>query len=69
VAPAGTPDAIVKRLNREINEVLNTDSVKSALAAQGLDVEPGPPEALAERIRTDIEKWRKVIAQAGIKTE
>ena len=69
VAPAGTPDAIVKRLNREINEVLNTDSVKSALAAQGLDVEPGPPEALAERIRTDIDKWRKVIAQAGIKTE
>src|SRR5262249_29183205 len=69
VAPAGTPGAIVTRLNREINELLNTHSVKSALAAQGLDVEPGPPEALAERIRTDIDKWRKVIAQAGIKTE
>ena len=69
VAPAGTPDAIVTRLNREINEVLNKDSVKSALAAQGLDVEPGPPEALAERIRTDIDKWRKVITQAGIKAE
>ena len=69
VAPAGTPDAIVTRLNREINELLNKDSVKSALAAQGLDVEPGPPEALAERIRTDIDKWRKVITQAGIKAE
>jgi len=69
VAPAGTPDAIITRLNREINELLNKDSVKSALAAQGLDVEPGPPEALAERIRTDIDKWRKVIAQAGIKAE
>jgi len=69
VAPAGTPDAIITRLNREINELLNKDSVKSALAAQGLDVEPGPPEALAERIRTDIDKWRKVITQAGIKAE
>jgi tripartite-type tricarboxylate transporter receptor subunit TctC len=69
VAPAGTPPAIVARLNREINELLNKDSVKSALAAQGLDVEPGPPEALADRIRADIDKWRKVIVQAGIKAE
>ena len=69
VAPAGTPPAIVTRLNREINEILNKDSVKAALAAQGLDVEPGPPEALAQLIRTDIDKWRKVIVQAGIKAE
>jgi tripartite-type tricarboxylate transporter receptor subunit TctC len=69
VAPAGTPGAIVTRLNREINALLNAGSVKSALLAQGLEVEPGTPEALGERIRADIEKWRKVIAQAGIKAE
>jgi len=69
VAPAATPEAIVTRLNREIVDILNKPDVKSALAAQGLEVEPGPPEALAARIRTDIEKWRKVIAQAGIKAE
>jgi tripartite-type tricarboxylate transporter receptor subunit TctC len=68
-APAGTPPAIVTRLNHEINELLKTESVKSALAAQGLEVEPGPPEALASRVASDIEKWRKVIAQSSIKAE
>jgi len=69
VAPAGTPGAIVTRLNREITELLSTPEIKSALAAQGLEVEPGPPEALANRIRTDLEKWRKVIVQSGIRAE
>jgi hypothetical protein len=32
-------------------------------------LEPGPPEALAGRIRTDIDRWRKVITQAGIRAE
>jgi len=67
VAPTGTPGAIVTRLNREITELLSAPEIKSALAAQGLEVEPGPPEALANRIRTDLEKWRKVIVQSGIR--
>src|SRR5262249_14172344 len=66
VAPAAPPPAIVTRLNREINAALSTETVKAAFLQQGLELEPGPPEALAERIRADIEKWRKVIAQAGI---
>jgi tripartite-type tricarboxylate transporter receptor subunit TctC len=66
VAPAGTPPAIVARLNGVVNEVLNAPGAKASLMAQGLELEPGPPEALTARIRTDIEKWRKVIAQAGI---
>ena len=69
VAPAGTPGAIVARLNRAVNEVLNAPQVKASLLQQGLELEPGPPEALAGRIRTDIDKWRRVIAQAGIRAE
>jgi tripartite-type tricarboxylate transporter receptor subunit TctC len=69
VAPANTPPAIVTRLNREMVDVLNTAQVKSGLAAQGLEVEPGPPDALATRIRADIDKWRKVITEAGIRAE
>ena len=39
---------------------------KEALVAQGLEPEPGPPGAVTERIRSDIEKWRGVVAKAGI---
>ncbi|MFL6933769.1 MAG: Bug family tripartite tricarboxylate transporter substrate binding protein [Xanthobacteraceae bacterium] len=67
VAPAGTPPDIVNRLNREIVEVLNMPRIKEALAVQGMETEPGPPEALATLIGSEIEKWRKVITQAGIK--
>ena len=69
VAPAGTPANIVARLNREVNEVLNLPQVKANMTAQALDIDPGPPEALTARIRNDIEKWRKVIAQGNIKAE
>jgi tripartite-type tricarboxylate transporter receptor subunit TctC len=69
VAPAATPPAIVARLNREVNEVLASAEGKEALAAQGVDVEPGAPEALTERIRTDTAKWRGVAAKAGIKAQ
>ena len=69
VAPAGTPPAIVTRLNREINAALGAPHVKESMAKQGLETEPGSPEALAGRIHTDIDKWRTVIGQAGIKAE
>ena len=69
VMPPATPPAIVRRLNREVNEILESAEGKEALVAQGLEPEPGPPEALTERIRSDIEKWRGVVAKAGIKAE
>ena len=69
VAPAGTPAAIVNRLNRELNTVLQKEEVRASLVAQGLEPEPGAPEALRARIRADIQKWREVIAKAGIRVE
>jgi tripartite-type tricarboxylate transporter receptor subunit TctC len=65
-APAKTPPAIIARLNREIVTLLGEPNVKASLAKQGVEAEPGTPEALAARIRTDIEKWREVIRNAGI---
>jgi tripartite-type tricarboxylate transporter receptor subunit TctC len=67
--PAGTSPAIVERLNREVNEILASAETREALVAQGLDADPGPPQALTERIRSDIAKWRGVAAKAGIKAE
>lgn len=65
VAPAGTPPAILARLNRELNTVLAGEA-KDTLAAQGMQIETGPPERVTARIRDDIEKWRDVVKTAGI---
>ena len=69
VAPAATPTAILARLNRAVNEILNSSDGTQALFAQGMTPEAGPPEALTQRIRIDIEKWRDVAAKAGIRPE
>jgi tripartite-type tricarboxylate transporter receptor subunit TctC len=69
VAPPATPPAIVARLNREVNDILASPEGREAIVAQGMEPDPGPPEALAQRIRTDIEKWRGVVAKAGIRPE
>ena len=67
VAPAATSPAIVARLNREVSAILNEPDVRAALAKQGVEAEPGSPEALGARIRDDVKKWREVITSAGIR--
>jgi len=69
VVPSDTPPKIIARLNREVNDVLASSDGTEALVAQGMAPEPGPPEALTERIRGDIEKWRGVAARAGIRPQ
>jgi len=69
VGPAGLPAAIAAKLNREAIDILNSPEMKEALAQQGLVPDPSTPEALTAQIRTDITKWRDVIAKAGIKPE
>jgi tripartite-type tricarboxylate transporter receptor subunit TctC len=67
VVPAGTPPAIVERLNREVRALLAEPEMVGSLGKQGLDTDPGTPEALAARIRADVEKWRDIIQKAGIR--
>ncbi len=67
VAPTGTPAAIIARLNREANAILNDPDVRAAFTKQGVEPEPGTAEALGARIRDDVKKWREVIISAGIK--
>jgi tripartite-type tricarboxylate transporter receptor subunit TctC len=68
-APAGLPPAIAARLNKETVDILNSAEMKETFAQQGFVPDPGTPDALAGQIRTDIGKWRDVIAKAGIKPE
>src|SRR5580704_3588773 len=66
VMPAGTPPAIIAKANREVTAALNDAGVRDALTVQGVEPEPGPPEALGDRMRADVAKWHDVIDSAGI---
>ncbi len=66
VMPPAAPGAIVARLDRELHAVLTASDVVEALKVQGMSAEPGTPEALRARIRSEIDKWRGVIAKAGL---
>lgn len=68
-APAGTPAAIVSRLNTEVNAILREQDVVAALAKIGVEAEPSTQQQLADRIAADIKKWREVIVGAGIKPQ
>lgn len=69
VMPAGTPDAIVGKLNRAMSEILNDSDVVENLQKQGFDPDPGPPDAVTRRIHNETEKWRALVAKTGIKPE
>ena len=67
--PAATPPAIIARLNREVNEILAPPKEETRWSRKAWSRNPARREALTERIRADIEKWRGVVAKAGIRAE
>jgi tripartite-type tricarboxylate transporter receptor subunit TctC len=66
---AGTPRAIIDRLNREVTTALKSAEVNSKLVAGGVDPEPLTPEQLGEKIRVETERWGKVVKAAGVKPQ
>ena len=68
-APARTPADIVRILNRDMVAIIGSQSVRAWLVLQGAEPVPGTPEELAAFLKSDIEKWGKVIRAAGIKAE
>jgi tripartite-type tricarboxylate transporter receptor subunit TctC len=69
LAPAGTPQAIVARLNTEINAALKLPEVRTKLEAAGIEIQGGTPQAYAEVIKSDLAKWGKVVKEAAIQPE
>jgi tripartite-type tricarboxylate transporter receptor subunit TctC len=69
VAPAGTPPDAIHRLNREVAHALESADLKAAYEAGGRQVITGPPEAMADMIRTSIPQWQAVVKAAGIKAD
>jgi tripartite-type tricarboxylate transporter receptor subunit TctC len=69
VGPKGMPKAIIDRLNSEAGQILRSKAMEDLLAADGVTPAGGTPEQFQALIKSDIERWRKVVERAGIKVE
>ncbi len=69
LAPAGTPAAIVTRLNAAVNQALAAPEVRAALKKLGSDPKPGPSQAFASFIAQEVQRWGKVVRDANIKVD
>lgn len=67
MAPQGTPQPIIERLNGALNEVLRMDDVKTSLEHEGMQATGGKPEDFGKRIRTDYARWSKLVASGAVK--
>ena len=68
-APAGTPPDIIAKLNQAINLAANSKDIQEKFAGIGFAVEPGTPDALAQRTKIETAKWAKAIAAAKIELQ
>jgi tripartite-type tricarboxylate transporter receptor subunit TctC len=68
-APAGTPPEIVNTLNGALRTILADAEVKRRLLELGIEARASTPQEIADRLRSDIDKWQKVIEKAGIQRQ
>jgi tripartite-type tricarboxylate transporter receptor subunit TctC len=69
LAPAGTPRAVVERMNLLINQALEQADVKARLATLSCDPAPTTPEAFAARVSGDVARWKKLAADKNIRAD
>ncbi|MEY2860671.1 MAG: hypothetical protein RLZ68_677 [Pseudomonadota bacterium] len=68
-APAKTPKAVIERLNKEMNAVLNDPANEKRIEDQGAEVETGTPEQLKSFVQKEVGHWKTVVTAAKIKIE
>jgi tripartite-type tricarboxylate transporter receptor subunit TctC len=69
LAPAGTPAAVVKRLNEEINRSLTANDVRERMTGLALDATPMTPAEFDKVLRNDVERYAKVVRQLDLKAD
>ncbi|MES2184225.1 MAG: tripartite tricarboxylate transporter substrate binding protein [Pseudomonadota bacterium] len=69
LAPAGTPTALVNKLQAEVAKAIQSPEVQAAMANEGADPVGNKPEEFAAFIKTEIDKWTKVVKTAGIQQD
>ncbi|MDB5843051.1 MAG: hypothetical protein JWP79_361 [Polaromonas sp.] len=68
-APKGTPPDVLRRLREATASVLRQPELAERLRQAGYELTPSTPEALGERLKTDLPKWKKVVERASISLE
>ena len=68
-APAGTPAAVVKTVNAEVNKLLATADVKAAINAQGAEPQAMTPEQFSTLLKTEYQQWKGIVEASGAKIE
>jgi tripartite-type tricarboxylate transporter receptor subunit TctC len=66
-APAGTPPAIVQRMNQELATIIATPEIKARMEGLGLEYQPNSPEQFAEFGRKELVKWAKIVKDGNVK--
>lgn len=69
LAPAGTPDAIVEKLNKTVQHIVTTPEMKNFFVREGAEYATGSASEYQKMIRSDIAHWKKVAAEANITTQ
>lgn len=69
LAPAGTPAAVINRLNGEIAKIVQLKDVQEALARQGAEAQTGTPQEFAAFLKSEYAKWARVVKESGIRIQ
>lgn len=69
VAPAGTPPAIISKLNSQIQKIMNNAEMKSQLSGQGFEVVTSTPSQLSDYIKSEVLKWGPIVKKSGATAE
>jgi len=68
-APAGTPPAVVERLNRELRKVLDESEVQKRLSSLGGGSAPTSPDLMRAQVQTEVERWKKLVDSRRIEKQ
>jgi tripartite-type tricarboxylate transporter receptor subunit TctC len=67
IAPAATPQPLVRRIYDELKKALDNPAVTQKLSEQGMDIVGGPPQEMDRFLRSEIARWAKVVNENKIK--
>ena len=69
VAPAGTPNEVVQKLNQEIQKAANKNPLRGRLVKEGAQIYQSTPSEMKKMLSNELTQWRNVVASADIKVQ